>query len=159
MVLKKYFIALNLLFLCSSISTRASDIITQEMKNGVEKVIKSCEQSYLNTKALRNKFDRVKKPGPFSSSRIKTAYKNLTINKKAFDIQFSEFTKFTNEKIKLRTAKTASKLRDDAAAYSSNCSRFSSGIAGFVEWSTTGQGPNGFEKIYQRWQDEASKGG
>lgn len=158
MNLNKHLMALSLIFLATSISLQANDIVTQEMKNGTENVIKSCEQSYQNTKALRNKFDEVKKPGPFSSSKTKTAYKNLAINKKAFDIQFAEFTKFTNEKIKLRTAKTVSKLRDDVAAYSSNCSRFSSGIAGFVKWATTGQGPAGFEKIYQGWQDEAIKG-
>lgn len=90
-----------------------------------------------------------------SVDKVREATAPMVHYKKAFDIQFTTFTQFINEKIKLRTAKTVNSLRDGVAAYSSNCSRFSSGIAGFVEWATTGQGPAGFEKIYQEWQDEA----
>ena len=102
MNLNKQLLVLSLIFIATSIPLQANDVVTQEMKNGIENVIKSCEQSYQNTKALRSKFDEVKKPGRFSSTKTKTAYKNLAINKKAYDIQFAEFTKFTSEKIKLR---------------------------------------------------------
>lgn len=157
MVLRKYFIASALLFSASSISLQASDAITPEMRKNAEAAIQSCENTYQNTKQLRSKFDKVKKPGPFSSKKTKDAYKNLTVNKKAFDIQFSEFTRFTNEKINIRTAKSISELRDKVAAYSSNCSRFAAGIAGFVEWATTGEGPTGYATIYQDWQNDARK--
>lgn len=149
-------IASTFLLPASSMALEMSSAITSDMKANAEKAIKSCEQSYQNTKKLRNKFDDVKKPGLLSSQKKEVAYKNLEANRKAFDLQFSDFTRFTNEKINIRTAKALSDLRDKVAAYSSNCSRFASGLAGFVEWATTGEASSaGFAKLYKGWQNEA----
>ena len=132
--------------------------ITAEMRANAEKAIQSCEQSYKNTKEQRDRFSSIKKPSLFSSATIKKAYKDKEVNTKAFDINFAEFTRFSNEKIGVRTANTVPKLRDAIAAYSSNCSRFSAGISNFVEWAVTGTArEKGFERTYQDWQNEARK--
>lgn len=135
----------------------ASAPITPEMKAGLETVIKSCESAYNNTKNLITRFDQVKKPSLFSSLKTKKIYKELPVNKKAFTMRMEEFSRLTNEKINLRLEKSPEKLRDKVAAYSSNCSRFSAGLAGFVEWATTGEGPAGFSVTYNDWKNEALK--
>jgi hypothetical protein len=163
MILRNYLAASALLILISGISVEASSVITPpaitpEMKKNAETAIKYCERAYENTKKLRNKFDQLKKPGSFSSQKKKDTYENLNVNKRAFDIQLSEFTRFTNnEKINIRTAKSVSKLRDKVVAYSSNCSRFASGLEGFVKWATNKEGPAGYESIYKDWQNDARK--
>lgn len=135
----------------------ASTTVTPEMKAGAETVIKSCETSYNNTKNLITRFDQVKKPSFLSSSKTKKIYKDLPVSKKAFSMRMEEFSRFTNEKINIRAEKSPEKLRDLIAAYSSNCSRFSAGLAGFVEWATTGEGPTGFSVTYNDWKIEAQK--
>tara|TARA_R110002095_G_scaffold98842_3_gene86836 strand:+ start:2874 stop:3341 length:468 start_codon:yes stop_codon:yes gene_type:complete len=151
-------ILLASVFVISSFSVYGGPTeITPAMRAKAETAIRACEKSYQNTKDERKRFSKVKKPFLFASTKKKIAYKNLALNLKTFDINFAEFTRFTNSKIQVRTAKTPSQLRDEVTAYSSNCSRFASGLAGFVQWATTGKGPAGFDKIYQEWQKEAAK--
>lgn len=134
----------------------SASAITPEMRSNAEKVIEACETSYQNVLALRKKFDEIKKPSLLSSAKTKKIYKEMPLNKKVFEKRFEEFTNFTNEKIQIRTAKTPSQLRDLTAAYSSNCARFSSGLAGFVEWATTGEGKSSFSAIYNDWKKEVA---
>src|SRR5690606_22732222 len=107
----------------------AAGEITPEMRSSAEQAIQSCEKSYQNTKDQRIRLSNLKKPNLLSPKKQKDLYKNKDLNLKAFDIQFAEFTQFTNEKIGVRTAQTIPKLQEAIAAYSSNCARFSAGIA------------------------------
>lgn len=151
----KIYIVISFLYLMNHSSLMASAPIPPEMKVNAEKAIQSCEQTYQNVVKQGARFDSVKKPTLLSSTKTKEAYKNLEVNKAAYNLRMAEFTQFTNDKIKIRTAKSLNDLRDQVAAYSSNCARFASGLAGFVEWAVTGQGPAGFEGIYKDWQNEA----
>lgn len=155
--MNKILIAVLILMTLSS-PLLAEGEVTPEMRANAEKAIKSCEESYKNTKDQRIRFNNIKKPSLFSSSKTKKIYKEKDLNLKTFDIQFSDFTRFTNEKIGLRTEKTPSKLRDAVAAYSSNCSRFAAGISNFAEWAVTGTArEKGFEIIYADWRADAQK--
>lgn len=129
----------------------------ETLRKNAEKNIQSCEQSYQNVKALKSRLDQIKKPGVFASKALKNAYTHRDIYKKTFESRFAEFTQFTNDKIKIRTAPDFTKLQDEIAAHTSNCGRFSSGLFGFIDWATTGKAPSGFEKIYQNWVNEVSK--
>jgi len=149
-------LASTVLFLNQSTAIMCSPV-TPEMRSNAEKAIQTCEQTYKNTQQLKARFDKVKKPTIFSSKKAKMIYQNLPLNKKTFEMQMAEFSNFTNEKIKIRGETTVEKLRDSVIAYSSNCARFATGLAGFVEWATTGKGPEGFDRTYQWWQDETRK--
>ena len=132
--------------------------ITPAMRSGAEQVIQSCEKSYQNTKDQRIRLSNLKKPTLLSSKKKKELYKNKELNLKVFDIRFGEFTRLTNEKIAIRTAKTVPELKSTVDAYSSNCSRFSAGIANFIEWAVGGENLRpGFDINYKDWQDEVKK--
>ena len=159
--MKKVFLTIPLLIALSSQMISAADV-TPAMRARAEKAIQSCEKSYQDTKNQRDRLNNVKKPNIFASKKMKMDYENLLnrlpLNLKTFDINFSEFTKFTNEKIGIRTAKTVEKLQEAIAAYSSNCTRFSSGLSKFVEWARTGEGKaGGYESIFRDWQKDAEK--
>lgn len=145
-------LCLALSFICVWNNAYASDVET--MRKSAENNIKSCEQTYLNVKALKSRLDTMKKPGIFASKAQKNAYANKDLYKKVFDSRFEEFTRFTNDKIKIRTQKDFVKLRDEIAAYTSNCARFSAGLVGFIDWATTGKAAPGFERIYNNMVDE-----
>lgn len=130
--------------------------VTAEMKTGLEKIIKDCETKYQSVKNSRSKIVDLKKPSFWSSSKVKDAYKNKDLHLKTFDKQMVDFTRLVNEKINLRTATSAEKLQDLSQPYSSNCSRFATGIAGFTQWATTGIAPTGYESIYKDWVKDAS---
>lgn len=135
----------------------ATQDITPEMKANAESIIQTCESRYQKIKQDRSKLDSIKKPSLMASKKDKEFYKKIEIDKKAFDMQFAEFVKFTNEKIGIRTAKNSTKLRDSAAAYSSNCTRFADGLEGFITWAMTDKSPKGYEIIYKGWHEEAKK--
>ncbi|MCP4922414.1 MAG: hypothetical protein GY915_00075, partial [bacterium] len=80
-------------------------------------------------------------------------------HEKAFDLRFKDFAEFTNGKIQIRTEKDKTKLRDEVAAYSSNCARFSAGIVAFAEWAITGKASKGYNVIFQDWVKEAKEAG
>lgn len=144
----------SLLVGTSILSTNLYASITPDMRASAEKVIKSCEQTYQKIHQLKSEFSKIKKPGIFASKKKKNLYKNRSVNEKVYDLRFGEFVRFTNEKIQIRTSTDKADLRDKVAAYSSNCSRFSTGLSGFVTWATTGTGPKGYETIYKDWVKE-----
>ncbi|NCP62511.1 MAG: hypothetical protein GW748_04290 [Alphaproteobacteria bacterium] len=155
--MKKILVAAPLLMSLISPVFAAGEI-TPEMRAGAEEVIQSCEKSYQNTKDQRVRLSNLKKPTFLSSKKKKELYKNKELNLKVFDIQFGEFTIITNEKIAIRTVKTVPELKSTIEAYSSNCTRFSAGIANFVEWAVGGEKLRpGFDTIYKDWQAEARK--
>lgn len=145
-----------LIAIFSFLNINASSV-TNEVKKGTENIIKDCETKYQSVKNSRNKIVNLKKPSLWASSKVKDAYKNKDINLKTFDIQMVDFNRLVNEKIGLRTATTAEKLKDLSQSYSSNCSRFATGIAGFVQWATTGVAPIGYENIYKDWVEDVLK--
>lgn len=126
----------------------------ETLRRNSEKNIQSCEQSYRNTQALKNRLTQMKKPGILASKFTKNAYANRDLYIKVFDSRFEQFRTFTNDKIKIRTASEFSKLQEEVAAYTSNCARFAAGLVGFIDWATTGKAPAGYERIYQNWVDE-----
>ena len=150
----KIIVSLSVFFLFNNAFAN-SDL--EILRKNAEKNIQTCEQSYNNVKVLKGRLDQIKKPGIFASMALKNAYANRVLYKKTFDSRFEQFTTFTNDKIKIRTASDFTKLRDEIAAYTSNCGRFSSGLVGFIDWATTGKAAAGYERIYQNWVDEVKK--
>ncbi|OJX11367.1 MAG: hypothetical protein BGO77_06715 [Caedibacter sp. 37-49] len=129
-----------------------STTISPEMRKQSEEAIANCEKVYQHVKEQGKQFDNIKKPSLFSSEKLKKAYQG----KKVFNLRFAEFTKFTNEKIKIRTVRTPSDLRDAVAAYSSNCTRFSDGLTKFVDWVIKGKPIDKIsETIFKDWMKEA----
>ena len=154
--MKFFLIAPPFVMLLSSPLLAGAEEITKEMRLKAEEVIQNCEKSYQNVKDQKKRFKKIKKPSRSASKQKKAIYKDKALNIKTFEIQFAEFSHFTNEKISIRTAKTPAKLRDQIAAYSSNCARFSAGLSNFVEWAVTGTAEReGYETIYKDWQDDA----
>ncbi len=150
----------------SAQSTDANTSPNDAAKAAVENTIKDCEAKYAAVKTLGEKLDVkvIKKPGMLSLPKAKKEYEakmkdyeDKVVLKKAFDKNFSEFTKFTNEKIGVRTAKTTQKMIEKNNEYSSNCSRFAEGLTGFVNWALTGKAAKGFDIIYKDWVAEAKK--
>lgn len=158
---------------------------TPEAKAAVEKTIKVCEAKYMQVKALGAKLNIVKpdlnklgikKPGMLSLPKAKREYEakvrevmgayeakaqEMILLKKAFDLNFNEFTQFTNEKIRIRSAKTVRAMSEANNEYSSNCTRFAEGLTGFVDWALTGKGQAGKRgqdiAIYKYWVEDAKK--
>lgn len=160
-----------LFFLCSTgYSGEAMMPPSPAVKEAAEQTIKACEAKYMTVKALKEKLSKgldekmkaLKKPAMISLPKAKQEYntkvEEIALMKKAFDENFNDFSRFTNEKIKIRTAKTNRELKDIIEPYSSNCSRFADGLAGFVDWALTGTGPKGFDTIYRDWLAHAKKG-
>jgi hypothetical protein len=135
-------------------SVNAEDI-SPAMKINAEEAIASCEKTYQNVKVQGQRIDNIKKPSLFGSKASKNAYKEKEKYKKVFNLRFAEFTKFSNEKIKIRTAKNPSELRDLVAAYSSNCARFAGGLVEFVEWAVTEKSTDKIsETIFKDWMKD-----
>lgn len=137
------FIFFNILF-CHNFSVHASSNLP-EMKEKAKKAISICEKSYeyVKRQGQRLKIGNLKKPIFLISKSAKEAYdqkvKLREKYQKVFKLRFSEFSEFTNEKIKIRVEKDASKLQDSVTAYSSNCARFSKGLVQFVDWAVSGK--------------------
>lgn len=100
------------------------------------------------------RIDDMKKPFFLSTKGAKGRYENREVYKKVFNLRFAECTKFTNEKVKIWTTEEVSKFRDEVKAYSSNCSRFASGLRKFIEWAVTGKSDKGYESIFKGWMTE-----
>ncbi len=147
---------LSLLIMFAFLKINAAPV-SNEMKKGTENIIKDCEIKYQSVKNSRNKIVDLKKPALWASSKLKDAYKNKDLHLKTFDRQMVDFNRLVNEKIALRTAISAEKLQDLSQPYSSNCSRFATGIAGFAQWASTGIAPAGYESIYKDWVKDVLK--
>lgn len=151
----------KLIFLCGAVTLSCASYakaidVTLEMRKKSEEVISSCEKNYQNTKEQGKRLDNIKKSNFLSSKKSKEAYKNKEAYKAVFNLRLAEFTKFTNDKIKIRAAKEASKFRDEVNAYSSNCSRFAGGLVEFVDWAITGKVTNKIsETIFKDWMKDA----
>lgn len=151
---KRLMLVWSTIALCYSSYGDATDI-SPEMKKKAEEVIASCEKTYQNVKAQGQRIDNIKKPTLSSSKKTKENYKNKETYKKVFNLRFAEFAKFTNDKIKIRTAKEVSKFRDEVNAYSSNCARFAGGLVEFVEWAVAGKSIDKItESIFKDWMKE-----
>jgi hypothetical protein len=144
----------QILILCLSLGISASlfaSAITPEMRSNANTALSNCKASYGKVIDSKTRIAQIKGPSP--------QFNNLAWSLGAFAIQFAEFRRFfDNESEKINKATTAEALRDLVAAYTSNCSRFSSGLLGFADWAITGKGPSGFDKIYEGWQNEAKCG-
>ncbi len=131
---------------------------SKEMMKQAEEPIRNCEARYQDLKALGQTLDKISIPSIKDAPNALKAYKNKTLYKKTFDQQFGEFANFTSSKAKIRNAKSIEKLRDEVAAYNSNCVRFADGISKFVEWAKSGGTKNkDFELIFNAWVKEAQK--
>ncbi len=129
-----------------------SKTISPEMRKQSEEAIANCEKAYQHVKEQGKQFDNIKKPSLFSSEKLKKAYQG----KKVFNLRFVELTKFTNDKIQIRTARDASELRNAVAAYSSNCARFNKGLTEFVDWVIKGKPVDKItEATFRYWMKDA----
>ncbi|MBN9342813.1 MAG: hypothetical protein BGO76_07610 [Caedibacter sp. 38-128] len=152
---KRLMLVCSTFALCYSSYGDATDI-SPAMRKNAEDVIASCEKTYQNVKAQGQRIDNIKKPTLLSSKKTKENYKNKEVYKRAFNLRFAEFTKFTGDKIKIRTAKEPSKFRDEVNAYSSNCTRFAGGLVQFVDWAVAGKPIDKIsETIFKDWMIEA----
>lgn len=161
-------VAITLSFCTNVVSSNDGEMPpTPEMKAAAEKVIKVCETKYQQIAQkkgmlfgeLDKRIQGIKKPGPLSLPATKRAYatkvNDLQMLKKAFDQNFMEFTRFVNDKIKVRTQKTARKMSEASAEFSSNCSRFAEGLSNYPDWALNGKAARGFDRIFDQWVKDA----
>jgi|GEM_PF-4646511 len=130
--------------------------VTQSQKEGVEKIIKTCENRYAEVKAHGNKLNNFSVPLKLRLKRSSKNYQN------AFNQNFDEFSNFTNSKINIRAAYTSTDAKviknfpDNVNAYSSNCSRFADGLIKYVDWVLSGEKDNAsYAVIFEGWLKDA----